>query len=372
METRFEKHTVITTDSGNKFIYANDSSYHFKFRKKDGLTMKWGSSISEDPTHSPFGPEIADIELTKICYGPRNNQGVATPCAHCYKSASSRNSKYMSLDTFKKLFDILTSNKTLTQIAFGTDAMLSPIANPQYWEIFQYCSDNGVTPNVTVADITEETAKKLCSVMGAVAVSYYPLTDKNRCYDSVKLLTDNAILSKYDFKVNIHCLLAEETKEGVYELLKDVKNDPRLQNLNAIVFLSLKQKGRGESFNKLNMEDYSKIINFCRDNNISYGMDSCSCNKFFEVIKDWKEASVIKQFCEPCEATLFSSYFDYEGTYYPCSFMEHTGEWEEGIKLADVSKLEDIWNNEKVEAWRKQAIVNINKMGCNKCPFFEI
>ena len=372
MVTKFEKHIVITNENGDKIIHANDNSYHFKFRKKDGLTMKWGATVKDDPTHSPFGPEIADIELTKVCAGVRNPEGVYTICRFCYKSCTSCSKGYMPFDTFAKLLEVLTQNQTLTQIAFGTDASLSSESNPDYWKIFEYCSIRGITPNVTVADITEETAKKLCSVMGAVAVSYYPLTDKNRCYDSVKLLTDNAYLSKYDFKVNIHCLLAEETKKGVYELLKDVKNDPRLQNLNAIVFLSLKQKGRGEFFNKLNMEDYSKIINFCRDNNISYGMDSCSCNKFFEVIKDWKEASVIKQFCEPCEATLFSSYFDYEGTYYPCSFMEHTGEWEEGIKLADVNKLEDIWNNEKVEAWRKQAIENINKMGCNKCPFFEI
>lgn len=83
MVTRFEKHIVITTDSGDKLIHANDSSYHFKFRKKDGLTMKWGATVKDDPTHSPFGPEIADIELTKVCAGVRNPEGVYTPCRFC-------------------------------------------------------------------------------------------------------------------------------------------------------------------------------------------------------------------------------------------------------------------------------------------------
>jgi len=84
----------------------------------------------------------------------------------------------------------------------------------------------------------------LAHFCGAVAVSYYPQIDKNRCYDVVDMLTN-----RYEMKqVNIHAMICEETFEDTIQLIEDIKNDSRLKKLNAVVFLSLKQKGRGEGF----------------------------------------------------------------------------------------------------------------------------
>ena len=134
------------------------------FRKSDGFTAKWGETFDEDPAYNPFGNEIADIEITKRCKGIRNEKGMNTVCPWCYKSNTGIGD-YMNFETFKKLFDVLNEAKTMTQIAFGTGASLTEDENPDYWKIFEYTKENGVTPNVTVADISEETAKKMVNTL---------------------------------------------------------------------------------------------------------------------------------------------------------------------------------------------------------------
>ena len=361
-------YTVFEDNAGNRYISGKDHGFHMLFRKSDDFTAKWGKTFAEDPAFNPYGNEIADIEITKRCSGIRDVNGVNTPCPWCYKSNCSKGD-YMDFETFKKLFDILNEAKTMTQIAFGTDASLDEKANPDYWKIFDYCRNNGVTPNVTVADISEETAKKMAQTFGACAVSYYPLINKERCYDSVEKIIRNAKAIGKKMAVNIHCLLADETYAGVMELLDDVKKDKRLEGLNAIVFLSLKQKGRGVHFNKLEYEKFKNIIARCMKENIPYGMDSCSANKFIKTLDelvDEKKKKEIVNFIEPCEATQFSSFFDCYGNYYPCSFMEREGEWKTGIAL------KDIWYEKRVVDWRKESMKNINCLGCNKCHHYDV
>lgn len=367
-------YTVFEDKEGNRFISGKDHGFHMLFRKSDGFTAKWGKTFAEDPAFNPFGNEIADIEITKRCSGIRDANGVNTPCPWCYKSNCSQGD-YMDFETFKKLFDILNEAKTMTQIAFGTDASLNEKANPDYWKIFDYCKANGVTPNVTVADISEETAKKMVQTFGACAVSYYPLINKERCYDSVEKIIRNAKAIGKKMAVNIHCLLADETYAGVMELLDDVKTDKRLAGLNAIVFLSLKQKGRGVHFNKLEYEKFKNIIERCMKENIPYGMDSCSANKFIKTLDelvDEKKKKEIVNFIEPCEATQFSSFFDCYGNYYPCSFMEREGEWKTGIALKDIHNIKDIWYEKRVVDWRNESMKNINCLGCNKCHHYDV
>jgi len=107
-----------------------------------------------------------------MCKGPGGNL-----CPHCYKS-NTRDGHYMSFETFKRVFKQIPD--TLTQIAFGTDADL--LLNPDIWKIMEYTRKQGIIPNVTVADITKETAQKLANVCGAVSVSWYGIhTSKEYC-----------------------------------------------------------------------------------------------------------------------------------------------------------------------------------------------
>jgi hypothetical protein len=275
---------VIVSDNGDRAVKAKDGSFHMMFRKSDGFTAKWGRMVEDDPTHCPWGNEIADIEITTSCSGIRDKDGNRAPCAFCYKS-NQPNGSYMSFDTFKVVFDKMNQPKTMTQIAFGVDAECR--TNPDMWRIMDYALENGVTPNVTVADIDQHTAENIVKRCGACAVSCYE-RNKNCCYDSIKLLTDEAKAQGRDsFKVNMHLLVSHETEKFVFEVLNDRLNDERLKNMGAIVLLSLKQKGRGKAFSKMDDEVYRKVIFFLQDNHISYGSDSCGANRLMASLKEY-------------------------------------------------------------------------------------
>jgi len=365
-----EKYTVYSDNNGNRYIEAADNSFHLFFKKADGFTAKWGKTIKDDPAFCQYGNEIADIEITKACNGIRDNNEIRIPCPWCYKSNSAIGN-YMSFKKFKIIFDKLNEPKTMTQIAFGTDASL--ISNPDIWKIFDYTIKNNVTPNVTVADIDQTTAKKLVSKCGAIAVSYYAQINKNRCYDSVKFLVDQNKKQNKSISVNIHALLADETYDDILNLIDDYSRDSRLSGMNAIVFLSLKQKGRGIHFNKLSNDQFKTIIKKCFDKNIKFGMDSCSANKFILSIKDMPNYKQMLSYIEPCEKCCFSLYIDCNGIFYPCSFMENEGNWKTGIDMTKISNFyNDVWNSDKVLEERNFSINQIKNSGCTSCRYYDI
>lgn len=280
---------------------------------------------------------------------------------NCYKS-NTPNGKYMSFESFKKLLDkfphIVTKDGRkewfLNQIAFGVDAHCK--TNPDVWKIFEYCRDNRIIPNLTAAQLDEETAQNIAKYCGACAISRYD--EKNVCYDAVDLLT-----RKYGMKqVNIHQIVAEFSEENIWETLKDIKTDERLKNLNAIVFLSLKQKGRGVVQQPLSQEKYAKIIQYCMDNDIRYGSDSCGAGKLLKSLTPEQYQQVISV-VEPCEATKFSFYCDVDGMYYPCSFMANEdGDWKDGINMFEIKDfLKEVWNHSKTTTFREK----VKK--CNEC-----
>lgn len=47
-----------------RFKYFRSSDYQFNFSKLDGEFWRWGKTLRDDPDFSPFGPEIADIEIS--------------------------------------------------------------------------------------------------------------------------------------------------------------------------------------------------------------------------------------------------------------------------------------------------------------------
>lgn len=42
-------------------------SMNCSFNKRTGYTETWGRTRDEDPDYNPFGPTLADIELSTIC-----------------------------------------------------------------------------------------------------------------------------------------------------------------------------------------------------------------------------------------------------------------------------------------------------------------
>lgn len=340
--------------------------YNCDFDTKTGKFKRWGASrdTCDDPQYSPIGPELVDMEISTICHGI---SGV--PCKHCYKSNTAQG-KNMSFETFGRIFDKLPGN--VGQIAFGIGDLDS---NPDMLEIFGYCKTGGVIPNVTTNGwkLDDWWAEELASVCGAVAVSRY--YDKNICYDAVEKLTKAGLK-----QVNIHQLVSEETYENCVETINDIiNNEPRLDGLNAIVFLSLKKKGRGEGYHRLSEEKFDNLVKLCLDNWVRFGFDSCTAHRFTEFIelhpKYHSLKNQLRDMIEPCESTLFSIYINVDGEVFPCSFCEGEG-WGSlcpstgkiGIPVLKCDDfLQDIWYSNSIKRFRKDLIDN-----CRKCPMFEV
>ena len=339
---------------------------NFNFNKKTGLMMTWGKTVEEDPSYSPYGPFIADIEVTTICNGVTGKDGKASVCQFCYKS-NTPNGINMSLEDFKKVFHNLP--RTITQIAFGADSHAT--SNPDLFKMMEYCRNNNynyVVPNITVAEISDETADKLAANCGACAVSRY--SNKDVCYDTIKKLTDRGMT-----QVNIHIMISDQTFDNVMETLQDRLVDSRLSKMNAIVLLSLKQKGRGKSFTSLSLEKFKQIVDFAITNNIAIGFDSCSAYKFLQSVKDHTNYKQYEMCAEPCESGLYSLYSNAEGKFFPCSFSEDTEGWFEGLDLKNCKNfLKDVWFHPKTVAFREKLLNTIknNSIGCRECPLFKV
>jgi hypothetical protein len=340
----------LSPQTGEFWKCFESEDYNYRFNLSSGKFIRWGRSLDDDPVFSPYGPELADIELTTQCY-----EG----CMHCYK-ANTPKGEHMSLDTFKAIlskFPKYNGEHFLTQIAFGVDAEAT--ANPDIWRIFEHCRKNNIIPNLTVARITEETAKNIAKWAGACAVSRY--NNKNICYDAVKLLTDNGLK-----QVTIHQLVAKPTLSAIFETLEDIKHDPRLANLKAIVFLMAKQKGRGVHLNSVTADEFKQVTDKCAELGINYGCDSCGAPKLMAALSP-AIAKLNAQFVEPCEATKTGAYINVEGKYFPCSFIE--GEnlpvWRDGLDVLTAPDFLSLWNHTEVLNTRNNIITaEAQQRGC--------
>lgn len=345
---------IVQEDDDKKTLTSPNANYVFS--KKSGMMITWGISHKDEAVMFP-APTILDLEITTSCTGVGGRL-----CPFCYK-ANNPNGKNMSFETFKTILDKLP--KSITQIAFGADS--KGTANPDMFKMMEYARSQGIIPNITVAEVSDEVAKKLGKLCGAVAVSRYH--DKDIFADSVRRLLDSGIE-----QVNEHLMISVETFDRAKEAIIDAATDPRLKGLNAIVFLSLKTKGRGKSHNVLSQEQFNELVAMCKEYGIGYGFDSCSSLKFFNSLSQ-REYEVVGSLIQPCESTLESSYIDVEGNFFPCSFTEGTEGWENGISVLDSEDfVRDIWNNERVKDFRKRLLATKknNKFSCRECPLYVI
>jgi radical SAM protein with 4Fe4S-binding SPASM domain len=233
-----------------------------------------------------------------------------------------------------------------------------------------YARDKGIIPNLTIADVSEEVAGKLAAVAGAVAVSVYQHAGFDVAYDSIKRLADAGMK-----QINIHFMISGATIDDAYRVANDVKTDPRLENVNAIVFLSLKQKGRGRKHEYVSTTQYKELVDYCLEKGVPFGFDSCSAPTFLESVKDHPNFDKFNEMAEPCESTLFSSYINELGHFYPCSFTEKwkEGGWSEGLDVTQSKDfLKEIWNHPKTVDFRETLINNKDELGCRQCPAYTI
>ncbi len=264
-----------------------------------------------------------------------------------------------------KVVKIKKNTPILTQTAIGIGDI---DGNPDLFKMMRYCRSIGVVPNVTVNgwNLTDEYLNELKCLCGAVAVSRYKPPDV--CYDAVKRLTDAGM-----DQINIHMLVANETYQDCLQVLDDAKNDPRLEKLNAIVFLMLKSKGRGKQFTKISSEKYKNIIQKGFDLGIGIGFDSCSASAFQKTIKERGDYDKLVQMVDACESTLFSAYINVLGKFFFCSFTEGEPGWE-GIDVVNCDNfMLDVWYGKETRKFRNMLLESrCDITGCRKCPVFDL
>jgi len=193
------------------------------------------------------------------------------------------------------------------------------------------------------------------------------LRSKGLCYDNVKKLTDRGMN-----QCNIHYVIYEENYEETLSVFDDIVSDPRLSNLNALVLLSLKQKGRAENnndFHPLSQEKFANLVKVAFEKGVRLGFDSCSCPKFEKSIIGMENEKELLQLAEGCESFgICSSYVNVDGVYYPCSFAEGEGDWKEGFDVVDCDDfIKDVWFSDKLNSYRDKSLK------CNRnCILFDI
>lgn len=339
-----------------EFKCVRSDKYNYDFNKQTGFFVRWGKTLEEDPIYSPIGSEILDCEITTKCSGIKGKL-----CKYCYKS-NTPSGDNMSLETFKQVVNNVNQYKQLTQVAFGLGSTAEE--NPELWNMCTWLREQGIIPNGTVADISDETADKIASLFGACAISYHG--DKDLCYDNVKKLTDRGMK-----QVNIHFVIYDQNFSETLSVFEDIKTDPRLEKLNALVLLSLKTKGRAKNgnFTKLSQEKFTYLVDRAFAMGIPLGFDSCSCNKFLKAIKGKENEKELTQLAEGCESFgLFSAYVNVYGQYFPCSFTEGEPDWEKGFDLTKpINFCKDVWFSDKINTYRKKSLK------CNRdCILFDV
>ena len=341
----------------DRFGFTSDGSYRYHFNEVTGHFARMGktSSPEDDPIMAPV-PEILDLEVSDICFGPGGTANKPNVCKFCYKSNTPKGNN-MSYETFRTIIDKMP---WLTQIAFGADAQGT--SNPDMFPMMAYARSKGIIPNITVADVSDSTANMLSRLCGAVAVSRYE--DKNYCYNSIERLTKHGLS-----QVNIHILTSAETYDQIMETFNDyLSGEPRLKGLNAIVLLNLKRKGRGVGYTRMPDAYFNNIVNYALDNDIPLGLDSCGAHRFLNAIKGREDAKRLETYVEPCESGIFSSYLNLKGEFFPCSFTENTPKWPFGLDVVHCDDfVKDIWNHPRTKEFR-------NLLLCNNrnCPIYEV
>lgn len=322
--------------------------YNMIFNKQNGTMLRWGNTYGEDPQLAPLGPEILDLEISVgDCSGK---------CPWCYKSNMTGKGKHMTLETFKAILEKVGNQ--LTQVAFGiTDAD----SNPDFPDILRHCREQGVIPNYTTSGLgmTKALFSLSAEVCGAVAVSVYP-HNREMAYGAI-----DKFLSAGIEQTNIHLLYYKKNLQFVYEVLHDVawnKISP-----HAVVLLALKATGRGSDLTSITEKQFGQLVDSAIEDNIPLGFDSCSAPKFERWAKENGKSDLII-YSEPCESGLMSSYINVDGDFFPCSFVEGTAGWEQGISVLDCKDfLRDVWFHLRTNKWRERLLSN-NRC----CPVFEL
>ncbi|WP_368490958.1 radical SAM/SPASM domain-containing protein [Clostridium sp. BJN0013] len=332
-------------------VRRHSKNYNFYGDTETGVTMRWGSSINTNPEYAPW-PELADISISNHC---------TKGCEFCYKESTENNS-FMLLDEYTYVLSSLNSKRwgNVFQVALGGG---EPLEHPSFIEIIKETNKKGIVANFTTNGIhlDKTTVKYIKDKVGAVAISVATVNELN--LDKIKLLTDEGI------KANIHFILDNRSIYEAIDILKGNYND-LFKNINGIIFLTYKPKGRASIDKCLNMDEKFKEFTALTENNMCtarIGFDAC----FVPVLMKYTDVNV--DYIDSCECGFFSVYIDEKLNVTPCSFANNQ---KFSYNLKEYT-METIWQ-QKYENYRKEILKNTcinhckNKIHCRgKCIYYD-
>jgi hypothetical protein len=317
---------IVKTTCGNTIKYRPENvklvetdEYVLLFNPKTGEEILTGINGHPDPFVLDF-PSMLDIGIMGHC----DNH-----CEFCYQG-----DKYepnMSLEGFKRIID--QSKDYVNQVALGGRG--DPNQHENFEEILEYCVKNNVVPNYTTSGIrlTDKQISISKEYCGAVAVSMYY---KDHTYNALTGLMNAEV------KTNIHYVLTKDNLEHACRLIQGedlYKDNFKLSDINAIVFLLFKPAGKGKNLDWSPTVEQLKIFAEVikkPDCEFKVGMDSCLINK---VSQSRELTSVEELYTDTCEGARMSCYITPDEKLVPCSFGDHD---KYGI---DISKgnMKDVW-----------------------------
>lgn len=353
---------VPTIIQNHRYKHFRSDLYNYAFDLRSGHFKRWGKTEKSQPPWSPYGPEVLNVEISA-------GAGCPMHCAVCYKKGNTTGDtpKNMSFERFKVIFDKLPSivNKRNGKRLFFTTAINFEITSinkhSELWDIFDYCRENGVIPNITLNGfdpMSNNTMMRVVDTCGIINVSI------NRTSQQTGFNQIERMLKYGANRLNIRYVVNKQSLDFLYDdLLPALTADKRLVGLHEIVFEGLKPVNRGSAFDIMPDEEYIRLMNYLVKKKIRFSYDTCSASAFEKALSfldfNSSQKKAILERSNRCEAGLYSGYIDVGGKWWHCSFGQGIGKADGSIDVTQVNDFhKEVWMAEPIKKWRKEVFLN--------------
>lgn len=333
----------VVKDEKYRFMSAFDTKTGAYVRT--GILDENGKDTGADPFMASF-PHLIDVGVMGRCEHGRTGLCVKAGVG-CYQSGLTKSEANMTVENFRSIARQCSGR--CNQLALGGRG--DPDMHENFEELLEISRENMLVPNFTTSGygMTPEKANLCKKFCGAVAVSWYRSEYTLRTID---------MLLEAGVKTNVHYVLG---RNSIDEAIDRLERNDFPKGLNATIFLLHKPVGLGTSGNVLKPDD-ERVRRFFElvdeRHPFKVGMDSCTVPGAVRFCKN-----VNPQSLDACEGGRFSCYVGPDMVMVPCSFDQ---ERKYAVRLGDGVSIEDAWNSEPFERFRK-----ILRETCPNCPSRE-
>jgi hypothetical protein len=319
--------------------------YNYVYNKKNNSFSRWGDTQNIDLMFA-LSPEIVDLEISS-----KHEQSISN----------------MTFSTFKIIFDKIP--KFLTQIVFHIS---DTTTNPDLFKMMEYSRKYGIMTNCIYSgsDIIDDHISKMIKLCRSIVIN---LIDKEKTFQLINKLILNKMKNIY-----INFILSKQSLDEAFKLIDEIKE--RKMPVKAIIFSQYKSKEMEvDKFEPVTSVDiYKKIIDYSRTKQVNILFDSCSCALWYKSIEKTDQEN-LANYGNQCESGIFNGFINYKGEFFPCSFIEGTNDWEEGLNILSAENfISDVWNHDRIKSWRINLYCTVQnccckfKRMCKKCPVYNV